>query len=246
MIWDCFIFHDELDLLQCRLETLDGAVDRFVIAEAGMTFQGEPKPLHFLMHERRFSRWRDRIAHIHADTLCGATSWDREAAQRDLIGLADIPPDDLVLLSDVDELPRPEALGRVRAEGVTAFQMKFHCFAVDWLHPAPWQGTLAARRRDIPSFSQLRNQRDLAPRILDAGWHFSWLGSKEGHLRKLLSFSHTELVDTLRPGLTNESYRKHGYHVDGVKLLPVDVDATWPDHIVARRCPTQWFREGGA
>jgi hypothetical protein len=33
-----------------------------------------------------------------------------------------------------------------------------------------------------------------------------------------------------------------GLHVDGTKMLPVDVDATWPRWVYERRCPANWFR----
>jgi hypothetical protein len=243
-VWDCFLFHDELDLLAVRLEELDAVVDRFVLCESPVTFQGNPKPLHFDEHKQRFARWADRIVHVIATGLDGKTTWEREGAQRDRIlgGLAEAAPDDLVLLSDVDEIPKPEALSRVHPSGFTAFEQRFFCFAVDWEHPKGWRGTLAARRSEIDSIAKMRQRRDRAPRIQSAGWHLTWLGGPHATLAKLDAFSHTEIKERVRPGLRADSYLHEGRHVDGVKLVPVDVDATWPCAIHERRCPPGWFR----
>ena len=42
-VFDCFIFFNELDLLELRLNVLDSCVDYFVIVESAITFQGEDK-----------------------------------------------------------------------------------------------------------------------------------------------------------------------------------------------------------
>ena len=47
MIYDCFMFYENLELLELRLMTLDRVVDRFVIVEMGRTHMNAPKPLHF-------------------------------------------------------------------------------------------------------------------------------------------------------------------------------------------------------
>ncbi|NJM15850.1 MAG: hypothetical protein HC896_11225 [Bacteroidales bacterium] len=47
MVYDCFPFFNELDILEIRLNELNEAVDKFVLVEASRTFQGDPKPLYF-------------------------------------------------------------------------------------------------------------------------------------------------------------------------------------------------------
>ena len=47
MIYDCFPFFNELDILKMRMEIMDPIVDKFVIEEAAYTFSSEPKPLYF-------------------------------------------------------------------------------------------------------------------------------------------------------------------------------------------------------
>lgn len=244
-IWDCCILADELDLLECRLETLSDVVDYFVVAEAGMTFQGTEKPRAFWPMAERWRKWEDRIVNIFEERLPGTTTWEREAAQRELLQRAPIGRTDLVLLSDVDEIPNPRAIRDVQdTDSVLAMQMSFHCFAVDWIHPDPWQGTLVAPRFLIDSWQALRDQRDRAPRVVGGGWHFSWLGDRAAHERKLHAFSHTELVGQLAPAIAKGTYQTEGLHVDGVELRPLELDGSFrfPGYVWARRCPPNWFR----
>ena len=46
LVYACFVFWKELDLLELRLHELDAVVDYFVLVEATHTFSGQPKPLH--------------------------------------------------------------------------------------------------------------------------------------------------------------------------------------------------------
>lgn len=107
--WDAFLFCDELDLLEARLTELDDVVDRHVLVEAPVTFQGDPKPLHYLENSGRFAPWKDKIIHVVADLGGCGDHWDREHASRAAVtqGLGDLADDDIFLLSDVDEIPFP-------------------------------------------------------------------------------------------------------------------------------------------
>ena len=63
-IYDCFIFSNELDLLEIRLRILNPYVDYFVIVEADKTHRGKRKPLYFQKNKKRFKKWGDKIIHI--------------------------------------------------------------------------------------------------------------------------------------------------------------------------------------
>jgi beta-1,4-mannosyl-glycoprotein beta-1,4-N-acetylglucosaminyltransferase len=153
-----------------------------------------------------------------------------------------------------------------------AFGQQMYCFAIDWHHPEQWGGTVAVTvetaracgTRTIidgeiyhPGAWQIvRNQRNgLVERnfehlgtgwrwssFTDAGWHFSWIGGKEAAKAKLGSFCHPEISDRVAVGLETNSYMREGFHVDGVRMEPVDVDDTWPAMIAEHRCPPTWFR----
>ena len=113
-LFDCFTFFNELDLLELRLLELDPLVHRFVLVEAPQTFTGLPKPLHFKLNRDRFERFLPKIVHVVLEEFPAglASAWDREHHSRRGImhGLADAAPDDLVLISDVDEIPKPANL----------------------------------------------------------------------------------------------------------------------------------------
>ena len=61
MIYDCFTFFNELDLLEIRLNILDEYTDYFVIGESYETFSGLKKPLYYYENRERFEKWNDKI-----------------------------------------------------------------------------------------------------------------------------------------------------------------------------------------
>jgi len=74
MIYDCFTFFNELDLLEIRLNVLKDVVDRFVLVEATQTFTGRPKPLYYKENAARFAAFADRIIHVVVDDFSAADS----------------------------------------------------------------------------------------------------------------------------------------------------------------------------
>ena len=72
-VYDCFIFFNELDLLELRLETLDPYVDHFVISECDSTFSGEDKPFYFEENKEKFSKFLDKIIYIKKSMARSAT-----------------------------------------------------------------------------------------------------------------------------------------------------------------------------
>lgn len=252
-VWDTFLFYNELDMLQCRLETLDEVVDRFVLCEGNITNAGQWKPSYYEDNLERFKPWADRIVHVWATGLPNG-GWDCEYAKREWIrkGLEGARLKDLVLLSDVDEIPHPDAVRELRhdATDYVRFEHQLYCFAVDWLHPTPWIGTIAAPYWKVArtnSMQAMRNIRHVGfeylPR-LPGSWHFTWVGGTEQNYTKLNSSHdgdnwHHEAAQAL---LADNRYLREGRYFGNVKLAPVEVDATWPAHIYERRCPPSWFR----
>ena len=64
---DCFIFNDELDLLEFRFEEHDSFVDLFILVESKKTFSGKPKPLYATENIERFSRWAHKLIVVVVD-----------------------------------------------------------------------------------------------------------------------------------------------------------------------------------
>jgi hypothetical protein len=88
-IVDTFMFNNELDILQMRLEELYNAVDHFVLVEAKVDHQDHPKPLHYAENRERFKPWADKIVHVIAGDMPTKAQdndpWAREHAQREFI-----------------------------------------------------------------------------------------------------------------------------------------------------------------
>lgn len=251
MIVDTFMFSDELDMLECRLTEVGDIVDLVVAVEADTDHQGHPKGYHLSDNLDRFERWADKLRVIRATDLPSVEDtpnhWDREHAQREWTrhGLDGVPGDAVILHGDVDEIPTTTWTRHIKPRTFTVAAMRFHPFAVDWLHPDLWPGTVAAPKALISSFAAMRDTRLVAPAIPGSGWHFSWVGSLDYQVTKLGAFCHAEIDAWARPSIENADCYRHGYHVDGTRLAAVEVDHTWPRWVTSGACPPHWFRPAG-
>jgi beta-1,4-mannosyl-glycoprotein beta-1,4-N-acetylglucosaminyltransferase len=192
MIFDCLILHDELDLLELRLRELDRVVDRFVVVEATSTFRGQEKPLHLAESRERFAPWRDRVKHVITG-LPDTDPWQRETAQRNAIlhGLQDASPDDLVVVSDADEIPRASTLAAIGNQTPVRLltSLRYYFLDLEVLHEKVHQ-PVVVRYGDLTSPQQARTAG--YPGVPDGGWHASFLGGVETIQRKLRSYAHSE------------------------------------------------------
>jgi beta-1,4-mannosyl-glycoprotein beta-1,4-N-acetylglucosaminyltransferase len=202
-LFDCFLINTELDMLEFRLKTLDAVVDVFVLAEFNSTFSGNEKPLYFKDNMHRFSPYLHKISHIVIeDSPLEGSPWAREEYQRNALKRAfeNVDPtlqdQDLIILSDVDEVPDPITLLTLKRQGylraVHAFSMDFYYYskmASSWEKAKIVRGKIF--QEDVMDFSTMRadNSADLP---LRGGWHLSYIGGIEFIQNKLQSFSHQE------------------------------------------------------
>lgn len=208
MIIDCFTFFNELDLLELRLAEMSPAVDRFVLAEAPFTFQGRPKPLIFAENKSRFRKFQSRISHIVVEDMPMETdAWSRERHQRNALrrGLADVPSDATIVISDVDEILKPSAIVEAaQRQAFCFFELDLRLYFLD-LRSGPWikayagpksyidaMEDLTAPRFEEREYLRARGMTSSIHELGNAGWHMSWTGGVEGILTKLNAFSHTE------------------------------------------------------
>lgn len=259
--WDTFLFCDELDMLQCRLEHLQEVPGLMhVLVESSLDHQGNPKPLLYADNKSRFAAWSDRIIHLVAE-VPGADQvpdpWVRERIQRENVraGLADAAPDDLVLLCDVDEIPSPYALS-VTPDDAAALSMRLAMFAVDWVYPEETRIAIAGLHRNlsVKSFWQVRDNgfRSWTQNYDGCGWHFTWLGGPDAIWRKASQFCHLELRDMILAANERGELYEQGMTWHGMGAYPpprpenrqlaATVDESWPAYIRERRCPPEWFR----
>lgn len=212
-IIDCFTFFNELDMLEFRLKLLGDHVDHFVLAESNITHSGQPKPFYFEENKARFKQWKEKIIYLpvnqsteglvfDAETSYNPQSaaWKLENGQRNALAAAKdiIADDDLVLLSDLDEIPDPAVLKKTNpADSPVVLSMLFHYYFLNCQntgHERWWNGTIASTGKQFKATTpqELRDKRNDWPVVKKAGWHFSYLGGLEKIKEKIRSFAHTE------------------------------------------------------
>lgn len=271
MIYDCFSFFNELDLLEIRLNTLDKVVDKFILAESPLTHTGNPKPLYYAENKERFAKFNDRIVHVVVDDFptmpndmpVREKAWTRENWQRNAIvrGLPkDIKDEDILLISDLDEIPSPEYVQKATSNpiGVTRLDLKAYCFFINLRnvsYPIWNNGTRVLTWRtfnDPKTYVNSNytecciaavNQGPSATRVRflkpdrifkPAGWHFSYLGGVEAIQRKMKSIAHTEFDTDERTSLENirnRLMRGRGFVNSAERFLPEVIDASFPPEI---------------
>lgn len=199
--WAVSTFNNELDILEIRLATLDAVVDRFVITEATVTQRNQPKPLHFLENQGRFARWLDRIDYVAVEDMPDgegvAADWERERFQRSASerALHDLDGGDMVLVSDLDEIPYPDALAECWELPPCRICMDMHLYALNWrwldrgcpigstasVHPAS-AFNVGRTVHDVLVSGWSDNYAGGAV----AGWHLSYQGGVEAIRNKML------------------------------------------------------------
>jgi hypothetical protein len=251
VIYDVFMFHNELDMLECRLDYFARyPYVLHVLIEAPVTHRGGHKPLYFHENRERFIEWAFRLSPVicrHAET--GTSAWQREHIQRDCPNANIAPqPGDTVLISDVDEFPSEDfmfsGLPNEQTPRVTLNQ-KLNMYAVDWEVPVEHacQVAVTGTALSFSSLSSLRDSRLSYPLFDGGGRHITWLGGPFEQARKLAVTCHEEMRPEERERISSgECYRMGIHHAGDLNLLPVDVDDTWPPYIQERRCPESWFR----
>ena len=125
-VYDCFTFYNEFELLELRLMALWDVVDYFVIVEANLKHQGEPKDFNLLKRADDFKDFWTKIRYVAADLtqipFKGTGDWSLEKAQRNAImnGIGDAADDDLIMISDLDEIPAPDIFQRLQENQIAA------------------------------------------------------------------------------------------------------------------------------
>ena len=119
-VYDCFTFFNEFELLELRLKALRDVVDYFVIVEANLKHNGEPKDFNLLKRADDFKDFFPKIRYVASDLskvpFKGVGDWSLENAQRNAImnGIGDAAEDDLIMISDLDEIPAPDIFQRLQ------------------------------------------------------------------------------------------------------------------------------------
>ena len=233
-IFDCFMYFDEEVVVDVRLNTLNEFVDYFVIVESRFTHKGDLRELKF--NHKKFEKFKDKIIYVIDDQIYSQTeeikpldnegeksrkyifnAAYRENGQRNLIskGLSGADNEDLILISDVDEIPK---LNNVNLKMINKkiilfkqdmFYYKFNLHLPNLI----WTGTKACKKKHLINPQWLRNIKDRKYSffrfdtffsktkytdikiINDGGWHFSNIKTAKEIEFKLKSYLHHREFD---------------------------------------------------
>jgi len=196
-LYDGFIFYNELDVLEIRLNELYDVVDYFVLVEATRTFSDKDKPLYFETNKKRFEKFLDKVIHIVVDNMpSGPDPWVRERHQRSCIsrGWQNCSDGDLVCVSDVDEIPKASILRNYRLkDGFSTLEQSLYYYFLNCKELGTWRWFKIlpySKAKDMtPEQIRYTESENI---ILNAGWHFSFLGDVNHIASKIESYAHQE------------------------------------------------------
>lgn len=243
MIYDCILYAGERDVLEIRLNELNDIVDRFVIVEATHDLQGGQRNFYPLTF-RSTSQFAGRIDHIVVDEPLPLDPMTAETYLRNQVlrGLTRADKDDLVICSDVDEIPRASLIKHLVTtyrhwDQVFRFNLTEYYYTLDWQIPIQvrWKLSFITSMWRLAMSSPGRIRQEEGNVYYDAGWHFSCLGSAHDLQRKLRTFSHAELNTPEHTDLARlEECIRTGNDLlipPRFQCLPVVVDSTYPQYV---------------
>ena len=233
-IYDCFMYFDEEEVLDLRLNILKDKIDYFVIVESTFNHKGERRKL--LFDKSKFEKFNSKIIYLVFDKVpdeVQKVSNDdsleekdrkyimnavyRENSQRNYIyeGLKKCEKNDLILISDVDEIPKLNFLDLNNLNNeIVIFRQDMFYYKFNLVIPNfKWSGTKGVLKKNLISPQWLRNIKDRKypfyrfdthfsdkkytniKIISDGGWHFSNLKSPANIEHKLRSYLHHREFD---------------------------------------------------
>ena len=228
MVYDCFLFFNEWEVLEIRLNELDPYVDVFVLVEATETFKGKKKELYFEALKEKFSKFSHKLIHLVIDKpLKTSNPWEREYYQRDQISraLKSCDDGDIIFMSDVDEIPRQEVIPILKEKAVQGLPVvceqqiyRYFLNREDTKLRHEWIGTVATTYSVLKAHSPqwLRDNRSNFEIIKNAGWHFTAMGGYGRYVEKIISFSHTQNEFPI------PSREEFAHMVSACTLVPID------------------------
>ena len=255
-IYDCFQFFNEENILDLRLNILNKFVDFFVIVESTTDHQGKDKKLNFDI--KKFKKFEKKIIHVVVeDTLdsikkahIGQNSLVERHQRNSIVrGLENSSENDLIIISDVDEIPDLKKLNQFNKKNYGVFSQKMFMYKINLLNldENNWHGSKICLKKNLRSPQWLRNLKfkkypfwrfDKIRNIQiieNGGWHFAYLHNPENIANKIKSFAHGEFnkndfVDE------NKIKEKINFGKDlfdrEIKFKKVQIDETFPKYIL--------------
>lgn len=214
---NCFLFYNELNLLKFKLKELTEVVDYFILVESKYTFSGNEKPLHYNDNKHLFTEYNHKIIHIIHDHNASkeyGNAWANENEQRFYskygIEQLNLNNDDIIILSDLDEIPDPNTLNEYKKTGL---ENKVYCLEQDMyyynihnkLEQKWYQSKMINYQVYLTHCDTIQTVNDLirppncefqisgCTIVERGGWHLSYFFGVDKIKNKLKNFAHQEL-----------------------------------------------------
>ena len=214
-IYDCMQFFNEIEILHMRLEILSPYVDRFVIVEMNKDHHGRSKPYYLQERLDEFEEYKDRLIIVHpeeneipeyseeAKNEYGHI-WTIEQFQRRCIskGLTDAEPEDIILISDCDEIPDPRILVDIRKDMESAYsniickmlektaialRQEYYYFFFNCRNRMRKNTTTIVKYKNMINPQVIRDVMNCLPYIDYGGWHLTYFGGVDRIRTKMAS-----------------------------------------------------------
>lgn len=251
-IFDCFTYCGEDTLLDIRLKTLDKYVDYFVIVEGTKFHSGKKKEKKFKI--KKFLSYKNKIRYFLVENFPkhNGNNWIYEKYQRNCIkrGLYDASPEDVILVSDLDEIPNLNSKDYKLYDSCIFLQnfyyYKFNLLCYEGLKwKSKWPGTKSIKYKFFKSPQLTRelrvknipnwriDQKVKRKIILDGGWHFSYLMTPQEIVSKIKNFAHKEFLKYGRLNIIKDmiSKKKDLFERKNLKFKIVKIDKSYPAEI---------------
>lgn len=210
MIWESFMFLNEFDMLELKLQEHSKYVDKFIITESNRNFNQIEKPYIFMNQFDRFKKYHDKIIYQKFDATNYKIGWDTQNAQRSYLNPEiKFKPDDIIISSDLDEFLLPKDWDWVKQydfkkinHEIKFKSVNFIGFA-NFLCPSYFQGLMIipghifksmSYHRDIFFYEDnkiVRRERDKV--YVDGGVHLSWFGNNSQFKEKFSGIIETNI-----------------------------------------------------
>ena len=240
-VFDCTAYFEEELMMDIRFNILNNHVSKFIVVESRYSHSGKKKKLNFNI--KRFSEFRHKILYLVIEdepkNLLEIKNNDTDSAIKRLNsikrleqarnymmeGLKDASEDDVVLLSDSDEIPNLDVCDiKNIGNDIYIFEQKMFNYKFNLYYDLiPWFGTRACKIKNLKSFAWLKDLKskkyplwridvlfsDLKSNkvkiIKNAGWHFNNLLTAEKLYNKLVNQGHHNEFDV--SGITLENLK---------------------------------------
>ncbi len=256
-ILDCVTFFDNNLMFQIRYNILVNYVDYFIVCESLFDHKGNPKKKNFIW-KNEFDKNKIKYFLLEKPFPKDTNPWENQAIQRDyLLSKTDFAkPNDYILFSDPDEIPKPEILKNFKLTkkyGIflqDCFNYKFNLYNK---YESPWEGTRVAKKKNLKSIDYMRQKvkrKNLEYNFFrfdkekniqvfeNAGWHFNNIMSYEKISLKLKTFAHTEFSSNTFSSIEiikKKIERQIDLFNRGHKYEKVKFDNFFPKYIVENR-----------